>query len=171
LLRRDALDHVGLLDEIFFAHMEEIDLDWRLHLAGYRVMTVPHAVVFHQTGGTLSGERLQKMVLNHRNNLIMLMKNHTIPVLLWLLPLRLFLETLTVLGMLFLGQPKRSLAVLLGIQGVLSHLPHILKCRKMIAPIRVVPESKILKKKYRGSIALEYFIRRRRQVSQFLPMD
>jgi len=168
LLRREAVNRVGLLDETFFAHMEEIDLDWRLHWAGYRVVAVPQAVVYHQTGATLGGESLRKMVLNHRNNLVMLLKNHTTQTLLWLFPLRLFLELMTMIAMLLMGRPKRSLAVILGFWGVLQNASHISNSRKKAAAVRSIPESVMVKKFYKGSIALEYFIKGTRRSSQLV---
>ncbi len=72
--RRDYLD-AGGLDPEFFAHMEEIDLCWRLHLAGKRVVALPEAVVYHLGGGSLPAENPRKTYLNFRNNLLMLHKN------------------------------------------------------------------------------------------------
>lgn len=66
---------VGGLDEAFFAHMEEIDLCWRLWLAGYRVSVEPRAVVEHLGGGSLPKSNPRKTYLNFRNNLLMMHKN------------------------------------------------------------------------------------------------
>ncbi len=65
----------GGLDPEFFAHMEEIDLCWRIRLAGYRICAVPSAVVYHLGGGSLPAENPRKTYLNFRNNLLMLHKN------------------------------------------------------------------------------------------------
>jgi len=51
-IRSDVYHEVGGLDEYFFAHMEEIDLSWRIQLAGYTLMTHPGSVVYHLGGGT-----------------------------------------------------------------------------------------------------------------------
>ena len=64
---------LGGFDEDYFAHMEEIDLQWRMQLLGYRVMIEPRSVVYHLGGGTLP-ESSRKIFLNHRNNLAMLYK-------------------------------------------------------------------------------------------------
>ena len=66
---------LGGLDEYFFAHQEEIDFCWRLQLAGYRVMVCPVSRVYHVGGGTLPKGNERKVLLNFRNNLIMLAKN------------------------------------------------------------------------------------------------
>ncbi|MDE6098966.1 MAG: glycosyltransferase family 2 protein [Muribaculaceae bacterium] len=65
----------GGLDKDFFAHMEEIDLCWRMRLAGWRLAVVPQSVVYHLGGGSLPAENPRKTYLNFRNNLLMLHKN------------------------------------------------------------------------------------------------
>jgi GT2 family glycosyltransferase len=166
LLRRSALDRVGLLDASFFAHMEEIDLDWRMHRAGYRAGSVPRAVVFHQTGGTLGGARFRKLYLNHRNSLIMILKNHGGVSLMWILPIRLMLEGMTCLMSLFTGRLKRLAAVPAAVAAVIWRLPSILRDRRRTASLNQATESALLHGMYRGSIALDYFVRRVRRYSQ-----
>ena len=56
----------------FFAHMEEIDLCWRMQLAGYRIEVEPRSKVYHYGGATLAVDSPNKIFLNHRNNLAML---------------------------------------------------------------------------------------------------
>jgi len=75
LVRRDEYLRVGGLDPHFFAHMEEIDLCWRLRRRGYRIMCIPKSVVYHLGGGSLSADNPQKTLLNFRNSLLMLYKN------------------------------------------------------------------------------------------------
>ncbi|MDE6417631.1 MAG: glycosyltransferase family 2 protein [Duncaniella sp.] len=66
---------VGGLDRDFFAHMEEIDLCWRIRLAGREVWAVPDSRVYHLGGGSLPASNPKKTYLNFRNNLLMLHKN------------------------------------------------------------------------------------------------
>jgi GT2 family glycosyltransferase len=63
------------LDERFFAHMEEIDLCWRMQLKGHKVTVVPDSLVYHVGGGTLPATSPFKLFLNYRNNLLMLENN------------------------------------------------------------------------------------------------
>lgn len=65
----------GGLDKDFFAHMEEIDLCWRIHRAGYSIKVVPQSVVYHLGGGSLPASNPRKTYLNFRNNLFLLYKN------------------------------------------------------------------------------------------------
>ena len=74
-LRSRRFWELGGFDESFFAHMEEIDLCWRYQRAGYKVITVPEAVVYHVGGGTLPYTNAKKAYLNFRNNLSLLYKN------------------------------------------------------------------------------------------------
>jgi GT2 family glycosyltransferase len=75
LVRADAFWEMEGFDVDFFAHMEEIDLCWRLRNSGYEIACVPQSVVYHVGGGTLNAESPYKTYLNFRNNLLMLYKN------------------------------------------------------------------------------------------------
>ena len=75
LLRRAALDEVGLLDERFVMHMEEIDLCWRLHRAGWRVRVEPRSEAYHIGGGSLAQGNPRKTYYNFRNSFLLLWKH------------------------------------------------------------------------------------------------
>ena len=75
MVRSRLYRELGGLDPRFFAHMEEIDLCWRMHLEGYLVNVVPQSVVWHVGGGTLPNSSPGKLFLNFRNNLLMLSNN------------------------------------------------------------------------------------------------
>ena len=75
MVRSDLYHYLGGLDELFFAHMEEIDFCWRAKLAGHQVWAVPEAAVYHVGGGSLDASSPRKLYLNYRNSLLMLQKN------------------------------------------------------------------------------------------------
>lgn len=75
MVRSELYRRSGGLDDRFFAHMEEIDLCWRMQLEGYRVCIVPQSLVYHIGGGTLPASSPFKLYLNFRNNLLMLENN------------------------------------------------------------------------------------------------
>ncbi len=75
LVRSSVWNELGGLDERFFAHMEEIDLCWRMQLRGWKVTNVPSSEVYHIGGGTLPNESPFKLRLNFRNNLLLLENN------------------------------------------------------------------------------------------------
>lgn len=75
MVRTSLYIESGGLDADFFAHMEEIDLCWRIQLAGWQIWSVPQSVVYHLGGGSLPAENPRKTYLNFRNNLLLLHKN------------------------------------------------------------------------------------------------
>ncbi|MFZ9718824.1 MAG: glycosyltransferase family 2 protein, partial [Chitinophagaceae bacterium] len=85
-VRADAFHAAGGFDEAFFAHQEEIDLCWRLQRMGYRIYACPASVVYHVGGGALPTGSAQKVFLNYRNNLMMLVKNMPLAQSLWTIP-------------------------------------------------------------------------------------
>jgi len=74
-IKSNAFHEVGGLDSFFFAHMEEIDLCWRLKNIGKKIMYSPLSTVYHVGGGTLNKTNPKKTFLNFRNSLLMLHKN------------------------------------------------------------------------------------------------
>lgn len=75
MIRKEVWDKAGGFDARFFAHMEEIDLCWRVQNLGWSVYVVPESTVYHIGGGTLPKESPFKLKLNYRNSLWMLRKN------------------------------------------------------------------------------------------------
>ena len=103
---------VGGLDGHFFAHMEEIDLCWRLRSRGKKLVCIPQSVVYHVGGATLKKENPRKTFLNFRNNLLMLYKNLPENELYRVMRVRLFLDYLAAFVFLLKGDKNNSLAVL-----------------------------------------------------------
>ncbi|MFI3239207.1 MAG: glycosyltransferase family 2 protein [Bacteroidales bacterium] len=75
MVRTEVYLRVGGLDGLFFAHMEEIDLCWRINLEGYKIKYLPNSAIYHLGGGTLEAGNPRKTFLNFRNNLLLLYKN------------------------------------------------------------------------------------------------
>ncbi len=75
IVRAELYKNIGGLDEDFFAHMEEIDLCWRLKNLGYKILINPRSEIYHVGGGTLPNNSPFKLYLNYRNNLFLLYKN------------------------------------------------------------------------------------------------
>lgn len=78
-VRTQVYKDCGGLDASFFAHMEEIDLCWRMRNKGWRLVCLPQSVVYHLGGGSLHYDSPRKTYLNHRNNLLMIRKNKQHP--------------------------------------------------------------------------------------------
>ncbi len=99
-------------DEFFFAHQEEIDLCWRMQLAGNKIYSCPAAVVYHVGGGTLPRGNSLKTFLNFRNNQIMLYKNLGGLEKCWKIPLRICLDLLSALKGVMMGDMGYSFAII-----------------------------------------------------------
>lgn len=166
MVRRSALEGIGLLDEDFFAHMEEIDLCWRLQLAGYRLRVVPVSCVRHQSGSTLQPWAPQKVYLNHRNNLTMLLKNYSWRTLLWVFPARLVFELVIVCAYLVQMQLSRAAAVMRALAHVWLRLPAILQKRRAVQNLRRCSDQVLWPCLYHRSIVIDYFLRHLRRFAE-----
>lgn len=144
-VRRSALEKVGLFDEDFFAHMEEIDLCWRLWKAGYWLYSAPKSVVYHYGGATLAHQHPRKVYLNHRNNVMMLTKNADAWRLYWLLPLRFGLEVAATLFYLKSKRPDAAKATLAALAWNVGHLFAHLAKRRALAQWRKRSDGEIFK--------------------------
>ncbi len=102
----------GGLDGRFFAHMEEIDLCWRLRARGRGIVCLPDSVVYHLGGATLQKESPRKTFLNFRNNLLMLYKNLPEAELKPVMRIRAFLDYVAALKFLVTGQLAHARAVM-----------------------------------------------------------
>lgn len=112
LMVRSAVYHeVGGLDARFFAHMEEIDLCWRLRARGRQLACIPQSVVFHVGGATLKKENPRKTFLNFRNNLVMLYKNLPQEDLASVMRVRAVLDYVAAFSFMLKGQLPNALAV------------------------------------------------------------
>ncbi|MEI8086386.1 MAG: glycosyltransferase family 2 protein, partial [Paludibacter sp.] len=111
LVRSELYWKVGGLDDDFFAHMEEIDLCWRLKSRAFRIVCIPQSVVFHIGGGTLNTESPHKTYLNFRNNLLLLYKNLPTHLLNKIMFWRFFFDYAAALQLFITGKPKNAWSV------------------------------------------------------------
>ncbi|MEI9918209.1 MAG: glycosyltransferase family 2 protein [Bacteroidota bacterium] len=129
VIRSKLFRQLDGFDEDFFAHMEEIDLCWRLKRLGHKVFYCGSSKVYHVGGGTLAAGNPTKTYYNFRNGLAMLIKNQGGGQLLWKLPLRLMLDWIAGLKFL-LGTPAHTWAVARAHWYIFTHLGRILSKRK-----------------------------------------
>ena len=154
-IRRDVYRAAGGLDEAFFAHMEEIDLCWRLKNGGYTLKVIPSSVVYHLGGGSLPMNHPRKLFLNYRNNLLMLHKNLCAKQRKKIFFARVLLDTMA--GGLFL------------LKGQWSNTRSVIRAYKAFREMRKaypVPERSVsLSGIYPRSIVLDYFLRGKKKFS------
>ena len=110
-IKTDIYKKVGGLDSDFFAHMEEIDLCWRLKSRGYDIYVVPSSTVYHVGGGTLAVSP-RKTYLNFRNNLLLLYKNLPDSKLYKVIFSRLILDGVAGIQMFLQGKFKHTFAII-----------------------------------------------------------
>jgi len=158
-----AFHEVKGFDGFFFAHMEEIDLCWRLQLAGYTIMSCPASVVYHVGGGTLPKGNEKKVYLNFRNNIIMLLKNLPANEKLWKIPLRFFLDILFAFKNLFTGYSASFVAIL---QAYLSVIKWGFTSKSKTTLKKI--SMKKLTGVYEGAIVWDYFIKKKKRFSEIV---
>jgi GT2 family glycosyltransferase len=161
LLRREVVNKIGGLDEDFFAHQEEIDWNWRAQLAGYRNAVTMKTHILHYSGYTLKKENEKKMYLNHRNNLVMMLKNFSATSLLLLFPPRIALEVLTMIIDLFKWDGKRAKAVYKSLKYLIKHSFSLVSKHKEVQLLRVKKDSEITKNMFRSSIVWHHFVKKK----------
>jgi len=169
-LRMEVLKKVGYLDELMFIYAEELDLCWRLNLAGYRLLFVPRSIVYHLGSATMARKpfRYRKEYLTHRNHWIILFKNYR-PGTWWrIFPVKLFLEALACIYFLP-SHTRKSLAIFHAGLWVLSHPLLLLRKNREVARLRRIPDRLIMRRMIRASIALRYFLFKQRRFQDFVP--
>lgn len=165
-IRQSVINEIGLLDEDFVMHMEEIDLCWRMHLRGYKIFCIPSSLVWHKGGGTLAPDNPRKTYWNFRNNIFLLVKNSGIANLIRFLLFRLFLDFTALVWEMLRGKIKNSWSILKAYLWLLLHLPMLIRKRQKNQKKRKVSDREIFRLVYPGSIVWEYFICGRKKFSE-----
>lgn len=111
-IRSSVFHEVKGFDEYFFAHQEEIDMCWRIQLAGYKIYSCPASVIYHVGGGTLPRGNSLKTYLNFRNNRIMMSKNLPLSKKLWITTARSFLDGISAWKGLLTGDGGYFIAIM-----------------------------------------------------------
>ena len=155
--RAEVFRELGGFDASFFAHMEEIDLCWRMRIAGRRVRIVPRSTVYHLGGGTLKAQSPAKVYFNHRNNLAMLFKCAPAPQRLLTAVVRP-LDALAALSYLAQGRWRNFCAVGRAWWWFLRHHRELARARRRIQATRRAFAGTYI---YRGSVVLRYLAGRR----------
>lgn len=159
-IRADKFREAGGFDEDFFAHMEEIDLCWRLKNMGYKIACCPDSLVYHVGGGTLSEGSPLKTFLNFKNGLMLLYKNLPGKSLLTTIFFRMILDGIAAFKFLFTDSYKHFFAVLR------AHFYFYKNFKKIRMKRNNNPEAalrKSHKEMYRGLIVLQHFILKKKK--------
>lgn len=162
-IRASLFNEMGGFDEYFFAHQEEIDLCWRLQLAGYKIFVQPSSVVYHVGGGTLPMGNKTKVFLNFRNNLVMLTKNLSPAEALFKIPFRIVLDSIAAWKGLLSGRGITFIAIL---KAHLHYWKWVFFHRKK--SVFKGNRNKKLHGMYYGLVVWKYFINRKTTFSEIV---
>jgi len=157
MVRAELYKKLNGLDEDFFAHMEEIDLCWRLKNLGYNIMYQPKSTVYHIGGGTLPNNTPRKVYFNYRNNLFLLYKN---------LPSKKFRSTL--LSRMVLDGMSAGIYLLKGEFGFFgavfkAHMHFYKSIKDLRKKRKQITQNKIESGMYNASIVFSFFIRNKKK--------
>jgi GT2 family glycosyltransferase len=164
-IKSKDFNDVGGFDKDFFAHMEEIDLCWRLKNLGKNIFYTSESTVYHFGGGTLKYSSPKKTYLNYRNNLWMIHKNFKgqIPLFLFIL-IRLLLDQISGIKLVLSGNLKGYLSI------IKAHYSYLISIGKMNIKRRQFSKLNFheLNGYSRKSTIWNYFIIRRKTYSEIM---
>jgi GT2 family glycosyltransferase len=162
-LRASAYFEAGGLDADFFAHMEEIDLCWRLKRLGYKIIYTPEVTIYHVGGGTLPNNTPRKIFFNYRNNLFLLFKNLPSNKFLTIMPSRLFFDGIS--SLVYIAQFKISFfwSVIKAHFAFYCSLGKLIAKRKKFKRMEKVSHPGEI---FQGGILFGFFIKKQRQFNE-----
>ena len=169
MVRSECYWAVGGLDDSFFAHNEEIDFCWQLHLLGHDIYCIPDSVVYHLGGGTLPKSNPRKTYLNFRNNLAMLYKNLSEDELKPIMRTRFVLDYIAAFKLLLSeGGWQEFKAVVKARKDFKQMIPQLTAKRKHIQANTV---QKTIKERMSFFLLWQYYAKKRKLFSQLEPME
>ena len=158
MVRKNLFYKAGGFDDMFFAHMEEIDLCWRLYAMGFEVWVDPQATVYHKNALTLPMHTHKKHYLNHRNSLLMLFSNYSIKNIFLIGIPRLILEIVACFYSILMLDWRHFTAILRSLFWIISHPNVIMKKRKNFSKTRTIEDKKIMENMMQSSIVIKYYL-------------
>lgn len=162
MVRKDLFRKAGGFDETFFAHMEEIDLCWRLYAMGFKVWADSNAIVYHKNALTLPMYTHKKYYLNHRNSLLMLFSNYSIYNIFVIGIPRIILEIVACFYSMLMLDWKHLTAILRSLFWIVTHPQVIIRKRNKFSKIRKLRDKNIMKNMMQFSIVIKYYLLKKR---------
>ncbi len=162
-IRSSVFHEVKGFDNFFFAHQEEIDMCWRIQLAGYKIYSCPASVVYHVGGGTLPRGNSLKTYLNFRNNQIMLAKNLSWSEKWWKIPFRIMLDAVSAWKGLLTGDAGYFFAIVRAHAAFLKWI--VLHQNKSVFPVK---RSGSLQGVYHANLVWQHFVKKKRYFSEII---
>jgi hypothetical protein len=163
-IQADIFQKNNGFDVDYFAHMEEIDLCWRIKNQGYRIVFTPESKVYHWGGATLEYNNPHKLYLNFRNSLWTLYKNYTGKHLGWIMLKRMIIDTLAILKYFVCFDIKNSTAIINAHFSFYRSIPGLKEKRKLL--LKLV-NTKTYPEMLGYSIVWQFFFFSRKHFSDF----
>lgn len=162
-VKTEIYRQLGGFDSIFHAHMEEIDLCWRINGAGYCIFFHPGSTVYHVGGGTMPVTNPKKTYLNFRNSTGMLYKNASTSTIWWKVPFKILIDLLAAFKFLWDGKLKDAQAVVIANIHFLTNFKHWKERRhnNKKSEFREVKDTV-----YPGLLVFERYVKKRKYFSQ-----
>jgi hypothetical protein len=133
--RKEMFEEVGLFDESFFAYFEDVDLDLRMQLQGWKAVYVPTAVCYHKRGATRKQMLPLTVRLHIRNPILYLVKD--MPGEIWRRRFHIFIASLVRKWMRYLSDGY-FIPVAMGLWEAMLQMPEVLRERKRVQSKRKV---------------------------------
>lgn len=161
MIRSELFHSFGGFDEDFFAHMEEIDLCWKLHRADKKVFYCGKSTIYHLGAGTLNYRHPRKTYLNFRNGMSLIFKHFSTPEMLYKFPIRIVLDWAAAFHFLLKGQPGNFFAIIKAHLSFMVNLGRDFKKRSHLhREFPMYSKTSV----YPGSIIYDYYVRGKRKV-------
>jgi len=164
MVRSSVFWQLGGFDSDYFAHMEEIDLCWRMQNFGYKIYVNPNSQVYHVGGGTLQKQSAHKTFLNFRNSLITLTKDHPSKGLLYKVWVRMNLDGVAGAKFFFTLQPQHTIAIIRAHFAFYFSLGKTLKKRKQLKALNGYQSG--FANTYSKSLVYAFFIKGKKKFSE-----
>jgi GT2 family glycosyltransferase len=156
IIRASVYNSFKGLDEDLFAHMEEIDLCWKINRTGNKVMYTGASIVYHLGAGTLGYDSPKKVYLNFRNGLILICKHLDPSELFYKIPFRIILDWVAAAVFVFKGKPNHASNVL---KAHVDFVTSLATTRRKRAQLRTEFPSYSKDSVYRGLIVIDYYLK------------
>ena len=162
MVRAGAYHRAGGLDDTLYAHMEEVDLCWRLRQLGYTIGAIGSSTVFHVGGSVISYGSPQKLFYNFRNALVILLKNESPGRVWWVVPARIVIDVVAGAQYFLKGQFKEVGVVIRSHWSFYARIGQILRRRRAFRKTLTEKVQPPAAGKYSGSIVWDYFVRKKK---------
>jgi len=159
MVRKELFFRAGEFDEKFFAHMEEIDLCWRLQAMGYQIWVEPRSIVYHKNAISLPMQTHKKYYLNHRNSLLMLFGNYSFLNAFYLGIMRIIFELIALLYAVIKFDWNHVTGIIRALVWIFLHPFTIIKKRSRFKFIRIDTDKKIMKNIYKKSVVISHYLK------------